>query len=125
MRTVIQRVTQASVKVDGKTVGEIGKGLLVLTGIEDLDTDEDIEWLCKKISGLRIFDDENGIMNLSVMDIDGDILAVSQFTLMASTKKGNRPSYIKVSKGEFAEPMYRKFCERLEKELKEVSLELT
>lgn len=116
MRTVIQRVTQASVKVDGKAVGEIGKGLLVLTGIEDLDTDEDIEWLCKKISGMRIFDDENGIMNLSVMDIDGDILAVSQFTLMASTKKGNRPSYIKASKGEFAEPMYRKFCERLEKE---------
>lgn len=99
MRTVIQRVTQASVKVDGKTVGEIGKGLLVLTGIEDLDTDEDIEWLCKKISGLRIFDDENGIMNLSVMDIDGDILAVSQFTLMASTKKGNRPSYMSIKGG--------------------------
>lgn len=116
MRTVIQRVTHASVKVDGKTVGEIGKGLLVLTGIEDSDTVEDIEWLCKKISGLRIFDDENGIMNLSVMDIDGDILAVSQFTLMASTKKGNRPSYIRASKGEFAEPMYRNFCERLEKE---------
>ena len=116
MRAVIQRVKEASVKVDGNITGQIENGLLVLVGIEDSDTDEDIEWLSKKIVGLRIFDDENGVMNLSVMDTDGNILAVSQFTLMASTKKGNRPSYIRASKGEFAEPMYQKFCMALEKE---------
>lgn len=116
MRAVIQRVKEASVKVDGNITGQIENGLLVLVGIEDSDTDEDIEWLSKKIVGLRIFDDENGVMNLSVMDTDGNILAVSQFTLMASTKKGNRPSYIRASKGEFAEPMYQKFCTALEKE---------
>ena len=91
MRAVIQRVKEASVKVDGKITGQIGQGLLVLVGIEDADTQEDIDWLSKKIAGLRIFDDENGVMNLSVMETDGNILAVSQFTLMASTKKGNRP----------------------------------
>ncbi len=116
MRAVIQRVTEASVRVNGNVTGAIGKGLLILVGIEDTDTQEDIDWLTKKIAGLRIFDDENGVMNRSVIEIDGGLLAVSQFTLMASTKKGNRPSYIRASKGEFAEPMYNKFCQTLEKE---------
>lgn len=116
MRAVIQRVTEASVRVNGNFTGAIGKGLLILVGIEDTDTQEDIDWLTKKIAGLRIFDDENGVMNRSVIEIDGGLLAVSQFTLMASTKKGNRPSYIRASKGEFAEPMYNKFCQTLEKE---------
>lgn len=116
MRAVIQRVKEASVKVNGTITGQIGNGLLVLVGIEDADTQEDIEWLTKKIAGLRIFDDENGVMNRSVIDMDGQIMAVSQFTLMASTRKGNRPSYIRASKGEFAEPMYEKFCLALEKE---------
>ena len=116
MRAVIQRVAEASVKVDGQVTGSIGKGLLILVGIEDADTQEDIDWLSKKIVGLRIFDDENGVMNLSVMEIEGSILAVSQFTLMASTKKGNRPSYIRASKGDFAQPMYEKFCQALEPE---------
>lgn len=116
MRAVIQRVSEACVKVDGRVTGSIGKGVLILVGIEDADTQEDIDWLTKKIVGLRIFDDENGVMNLSVMDIGGSILAVSQFTLMASTKKGNRPSYIRASKGDFAQPMYEKFCLALEQE---------
>ena len=116
MRTVIQRVTEASVKVDGKITGAIKEGLLILVGIEDADTQEDIDWLTKKIAGLRIFNDENGVMNRSVMDVGGGLLAVSQFTLMASTKKGNRPSYIRASKGEYAEPMYEEFCLALEKE---------
>lgn len=116
MRAVIQRVAEACVKVDGRVTGSIGKGLLILVGIEDADTQEDIDWLTKKIVGLRIFDDENGVMNLSVMEIEGSILAVSQFTLMASTKKGNRPSYIRASKGDFAQPMYEKFCLALEQE---------
>lgn len=116
MRVVIQRVTEASVRVDGKVTGAINKGLLILVGIEDADTQEDIDWLTKKIVGLRIFDDENGVMNLSVGDVEGGLLAVSQFTLMASTKKGNRPSYIRASKGDFAQPMYEKFCQTLEKE---------
>ena len=116
MRVVIQRVTEASVKVDGKVTGAINKGLLILVGIEDADTQEDIDWLTKKIVGLRIFDDEYGVMNLSVGDVEGGLLAVSQFTLMASTKKGNRPSYIRASKGDFAQPMYEKFCQALEKE---------
>jgi D-tyrosyl-tRNA(Tyr) deacylase len=116
MRVVIQRVTEASVRVDGKVTGAINKGLLILVGIEDADTQEDIDWLTKKIVGLRIFDDENGVMNLSVGDVEGGLLAVSQFTLMASTKKGNRPSYIRASKGDFAQPMYEKFCQALEKE---------
>ena len=116
MRAVIQRVAKASVKVDGQVTGSIEKGLLILVGIEDADTQEDIDWLTKKIVGLRIFDDENGVMNLSVMEIEGSILAVSQFTLMASTKKGNRPSYIRASKGDFAQPMYEKFCQALEQE---------
>ncbi|MBO6077717.1 MAG: D-tyrosyl-tRNA(Tyr) deacylase [Bacteroidaceae bacterium] len=116
MRTVIQRVTEASVKVDGKVTGAIKEGLLILVGVEDADTQEDIDWLVKKIVGLRIFNDENGVMNLSVQDVGGGLLAVSQFTLMASTKKGNRPSYIRASKGDYAQPMYEKFCLALEKE---------
>jgi len=116
MRAVLQRVTEASVKVDGKITGAINEGLLILVGIEDADTLEDIEWLTKKIAGCRIFNDENGVMNRSVMEIGGGLLAVSQFTLMASTKKGNRPSYIRASKGPVAEPMYEKFCQTLEKE---------
>lgn len=116
MRTVIQRVTEASVKVDGRITGAIKEGLLILVGVEDADTQEDIDWLVKKIVGLRIFNDENGVMNLSVQDVGGGLLAVSQFTLMASTKKGNRPSYIRASKGDYAQPMYDKFCQALEKE---------
>jgi D-tyrosyl-tRNA(Tyr) deacylase len=116
MRAVLQRVTEASVKVDGKITGAIKEGLLILVGVEDADTQEDIEWLTKKIAGCRIFNDENSVMNRSVMEIGGGLLAVSQFTLMASTKKGNRPSYIRASKGPVAEPMYEKFCQTLEKE---------
>jgi D-tyrosyl-tRNA(Tyr) deacylase len=106
MRVVIQRVLEASVVVDEKIVGSIKNGLLVLLGIEDADTEEDIHWLSNKIVGLRLFDDAEGVMNLSVKDIEGDILLVSQFTLMASTKKGNRPSYIKASKPPIAVPLY-------------------
>ena len=96
--------------IDGVVKSKIGKGLLILVGIEDRDTQEDINWLCKKICNLRIFDDEQGVMNRSVMDVDGEILVVSQFTLQASTKKGNRPSYIRASKPEVAIPMYESFC---------------
>jgi len=117
MRAVIQRVTTASVTIDGKIHSAINNGLLVLLGIEDADTDEDIGWLSGKIINLRIFNDENGIMNVSVKDINGDILIVSQFTLHASTKKGNRPSYIKASKPEFAIPMYDKFLQQLSNDL--------
>ena len=117
MRIVIQRVSKASVKVDDKIISAIGMGMLILVGIEDLDTREDITWLSNKIIQLRIFDDENGVMNLSVKDIDGELLIVSQFTLHASTKKGNRPSYIRASKPDFAVPMYEKFVESLETEL--------
>ena len=110
MRTVIQRVQHASVTIDGALKSKIGKGLLVLVGIEDRDTPHDVEWLCKKICQMRIFDDENGVMNKSVVDVAGEILVVSQFTLQASVKKGNRPSYIKASRPEFAIPMYESFC---------------
>ena len=110
MKTVTQRVQYASVTIDGVVKSKIGKGLLILVGIEDRDTQEDINWLCKKICNLRIFDDEQGVMNRSVMDVDGDMLVVSQFTLQASTKKGNRPSYIRASKPEVAIPMYESFC---------------
>ena len=110
MKTVTQRVQYASVTIDGVVKSKIGKGLLILVGIEDRDTQEDINWLCKKICNLRIFDDEQGGMNRSVMDVDGEILVVSQFTLQASTKKGNRPSYIRASKPEVAIPMYESFC---------------
>ena len=117
MRVVIQRVSEASVTVDESITGIINMGLLVLIGIEDADTEEDIEWLSSKIINLRIFNDEKGVMNKSVLDIDAEILLVSQFTLHASTKKGNRPSYIKASKPEFAIPMYEKMIARLEKDL--------
>jgi D-tyrosyl-tRNA(Tyr) deacylase len=117
MRAVIQRVSKASVTVKEKITGEIKNGLVVLLGIEDADNDEDAEWLSSKIVNLRIFDDANGVMNISVKDIDGDILLVSQFTLHASTKKGNRPSYIRASKPDFAIPMYEKMITRLEQDL--------
>jgi D-tyrosyl-tRNA(Tyr) deacylase len=117
MKTVIQRVSSASVTIDSKIVADIQKGLLVLVGIEDADTQEDTNWLCQKITNLRIFGDENDIMNLSVKDINGDIIVVSQFTLHASTKKGNRPSYLKASKPEIAIPMYENFVKQIEKEL--------
>lgn len=117
MKVVIQRVSQASVTIDSKIVAEIQKGLLVLVGIEDADTQEDILWLTSKIANLRIFEDENGMMNLSVKDINGDIIVVSQFTLQASTKKGNRPSYIKAAKPEIAIPLYEKFIAQLEQEI--------
>ena len=112
MRAVIQRVSQASVTIEGKA--SIGQGLLLLVGIEDADTAEDIDWLAKKISQLRIFNDENGVMNKSVMEIGGELLVVSQFTLHASTKKGNRPSYIRAYKPDVAIPMYEKLVEQLE-----------
>lgn len=117
MRVVIQRVSEAAVRVDEKVTGQINIGLLVLIGIEDSDTHDDIEWLAGKIVHLRIFNDSNDVMNLSIKDVDGNILLVSQFTLHASTKKGNRPSYIKASKPEFAIPMYEKIIVQLEKEL--------
>ena len=110
MRTVIQHVQHCSVTIDGQLKSNIGNGMLVLVGIEDRDTQEDIEWLCKKIANLRIFDDENGVMNRSVIDTGGEVMVVSQFTLHASTKKGNRPSYIHASKPDFAIPMYESFC---------------
>lgn len=110
MRTLIQRVQHASVTIDGQVKSQIGKGLLVLVGIEDRDTQEDIEWLCKKVANLRIFDDENGVMNRSVIEMEGEVMVVSQFTLHASTKKGNRPSYIHASKPDIAIPMYEAFC---------------
>ena len=110
MRTVIQRVQHCSVTIGGQLKSNIGNGMLVLVGIEDRDTQEDIEWLCKKIANLRIFDDDNGVMNRSVIDTGGEVMVVSQFTLHASTKKGNRPSYIHASKPDFAIPMYESFC---------------
>jgi D-tyrosyl-tRNA(Tyr) deacylase len=116
MKVVLQRVSSASVTIDSKIVADIQKGLLVLVGIEDADTQEDIDWLVGKIIKMRIFGDENDVMNCSVQDIDGDIIVVSQFTLHASTKKGNRPSYIKASKPEFAIPMYENFVKALEKD---------
>lgn len=113
MRVVIQRVIEASVSIEKQVISEINNGLLILLGIEDRDSIEDIEWLTNKIVNLRIFNDTNGIMNCSVKEIDGEILLVSQFTLHASTKKGNRPSYIKASKPDIAIPLYLKFCERI------------
>ncbi len=117
MRAVIQRVSKASVTIDGKVHSQTGDGLLVLLGIEDADTDGDIEWLSGKIVNLRIFNDENGVMNVSVIDKNGEIMLVSQFTLHASTKKGNRPSYIKASKPEIAIPLYEKMIHRLSADL--------
>jgi len=113
MRVLIQRVTKASVTIENSIKSQIGKGLLILLGIEDNDNKEDIEWLCNKITNLRIFDDKDGVMNLSALDTKADILVVSQFTLHASTKKGNRPSYIRASKPHIAIPLYEAFCETL------------
>ena len=117
MRVVVQRVSQASVTIDGNKTADIQAGLLILLGIEDADTTEDIEWLTAKITKLRIFGDEEGVMNLSVQDIDGDIIVVSQFTLHASTKKGNRPSYIKAARPDVAIPLYEAFVKQIEKEI--------
>ncbi len=117
MRVVIQRVKKASVSIADVIKAEIGTGLLVLVGIEDADNENDIEWICGKIVNLRIFDDENKIMNFAVTDINGNVLVVSQFTLFASTKKGNRPSYIRASKPGIAIALYRKFCETLSRKL--------
>lgn len=115
MRVVIQRVSSASVSIEAKIKSSIAKGLLILLGIEDADTQEDIEWLCKKIIALRIFDDADNVMNLSISAIEGEILVVSQFTLHASTKKGNRPSYIKAARPEKAIPLYESFLLEMEK----------
>jgi D-tyrosyl-tRNA(Tyr) deacylase len=117
MRVVIQRVSEASVTIDKKINGQIELGLLVLVGVEDSDTAEDIQWLCNKIVNLRIFNDANGVMNCSVKDVDGAILLISQFTLHASTKKGNRPSYIKAAKPDIAIPIYESFKSVLAEEL--------
>lgn len=117
MRILIQRVKEASVTIDGKCKSKINTGLLILLGIEDSDNSEDINWLTNKIINLRIFDDENGVMNRSLSDISGEILVVSQFTLYASTKKGNRPSYIKAAIPEVAIPLYESFCSELETKL--------
>ncbi len=117
MRAVIQRVSEASVKIEGILKGKINSGLLVLLGIEELDNAEDIEWLSGKICRLRIFSDENGVMNLSVQEVNGEVLLISQFTLHASTKKGNRPSYIKAARPEVAIPLYEAFIKQLEKKL--------
>ncbi len=113
MRLVIQRVKEAFVSIDGEKVSAIGKGLLVLVGVETGDTEEDVKWLVGKTAGLRIFDDENGVMNKSIQDIDGEALAVSQFTLTASTRRGNRPSYIRAAGHELAVPLYEKYCDSL------------
>jgi D-tyrosyl-tRNA(Tyr) deacylase len=114
MRAVIQRVSEASVTIGHEISGKIGQGLLVLLGVEDCDGEQDIEWLCSKIVNLRIFSDEQGVMNKSILDAGGDILVVSQFTLHASTKKGNRPSYIRAAKPEIAIPLYDRFVCQLD-----------
>lgn len=117
MRVVIQRVSNASVTIDQRVSGAIGKGLLILVGFEEADSDEDIDWLAGKIARLRVFDDEQGVMNLSVQEINGEVLVVSQFTLHAKTKKGNRPSYIQAATPDIAIPLYEKFIKRVEQEI--------
>lgn len=117
MRIVIQKVTQASVTIDGKVKAAIGKGYLILVGIESADTEEDAAWLVKKIIGLRIFEDENGVINLSINQVGGDIIVVSQFTLMASYKKGNRPSWLRAAPHEISIPLYESFCRQLQEAL--------
>lgn len=117
MRLVIQRVLRASVTIDGNLYSSIGNGLMILVGIEEADNDTDIEWLTSKVVKLRIFDDDNGVTNRSVMDVDGEILAVSQFTLHALTEKGNRPSYIRAAKPDISLPLYDKFCQVLQQKL--------
>ncbi len=114
MRIVIQRVERAAVRVDEEIVGQVGKGLMVLVGVEDADTEDDIKYLAAKIANMRVFDDESGVMNLSLLDVEGGVLVVSQFTLHAFTAKGNRPSYIRASKGSVAEPKYLRLCQELE-----------
>ncbi len=116
MRVVIQRVNRASVEVESQIIGEINKGLMILVGIENTDSQDDIDWLCKKICNLRIFDDEEGVMNKSLIDVEGDILAISQFTLHARTKKGNRPSYLNAAKPDISIPLYEAFLLALEDE---------
>lgn len=113
MRVVVQRAGHASVTINGTCKSAIGKGFMILVGIEEADGKEDIDWLCKKIVNLRVFDDENGVMNKSILDINGEILVISQFTLHASTKKGNRPSYIRAAKPEISIPLYEQFCKEL------------
>lgn len=117
MRLVIQRVFEASVIINGEIFSSIGNGLMILVGIEEADNDSDVEWLTSKVVKLRIFDDENGVMNKSVLDVDGEILAVSQFTLHALTEKGNRPSYIRAAKPDISLPLYEKFCNVLQQKL--------
>ena len=117
MRVVIQRVKEAGVAIGGVCHARIQRGLLILLGIEETDTQSDVDWLVKKITMLRIFDDENGVMNRSVLDIGGDVIVVSQFTLMASYKKGNRPSYIKAAKHDTAIPLYESFCKAMSNEM--------
>lgn len=117
MRVVIQRVSEASVTIDGIILSAITRGLLVLAGFEPADSRDDIDWMCNKITQLRVFDDQNGVMNLSVKDIDGDILAVSQFTLLAKTKKGNRPSYINAAPPDISVPLYNQFTETLSEKM--------
>ena len=117
MRVVLQRVKRASVEVESKTIGEIASGLLILVGCENADTQEDIDWISKKIVNLRIFDDDNGVMNKSIKDVGGSILVVSQFTLWASYKKGNRPSYLRAGSHEIVVPLYNQFCTTLSQEL--------
>ena len=116
MKIVIQRVTHASVTINGSVKSRIGKGFLLLLGVADNDTKEDADWLVKKVIGLRVFDDENGVMNRSIMEVDGEILTISQFTLLASYKKGNRPSYIHAAKHEISIPLYEYFCRKLSEE---------
>nr|WP_308571824.1 D-aminoacyl-tRNA deacylase [uncultured Prevotella sp.] len=113
MRIIIQRVTKASVSIEGKTKSSIGRGYMILVGIESNDSQEDVDWLVRKIIGLRIFDDENGVMNRSIKEVDGNILVISQFTLFASYKKGNRPSWLRAAKHEISIPLYEAFCKRL------------
>ena len=113
MRVVIQRVKRASVTIEGKVKSAIGKGMMILIGIEEVDSISDIQWLCKKIVNLRIFPDENNVMNINIEEAGGEVMVVSQFTLMASTKKGNRPSYIRAARPETAIPLYESFCEEL------------
>ena len=117
MRLVIQRVLEASVTINGEIFSSIGNGLMILVGIEEADNDSDVEWLTSKVVKLRIFDDENGVMNRSVLDVDGEILAVSQFTLHALTEKGNRPSYIRAAKPDISLPLYEKCCNVLQQKL--------
>jgi D-tyrosyl-tRNA(Tyr) deacylase len=117
MRIVLQRISEAVVSINNQTISKVGSGMLILLGIEDADNLEDVEWLVKKVINLRIFDDENGVMNRSILETGGEMLVVSQFTLHASTKKGNRPSYIKAARPETAIPLYQKFIESLQEKL--------